>query len=99
MIKCKVCGYEFMPVAIKHYISRDNDYEGLAAAFKKEEAKLYDTFDCPYCGCQVIAQERKRIDTLQESVPFLIDEPVLIDEPGEVNELEEHEGGEGEDYE
>lgn len=22
---------------------------------------LYDTFDCPSCGCQIAVQERKRI--------------------------------------
>lgn len=24
------------------------------------EENLYDAFDCPMCGCQVIAKERKR---------------------------------------
>ena len=27
---------------------------------------LYDAFDCPMCGCQVIAKERKR-----EYIPFI----------------------------
>lgn len=35
---------------------------GLAVAFGSEpEEKLYDTFDCPSCGCQIVVQERKRI--------------------------------------
>lgn len=35
---------------------------GLAVAFGSEpEEKLYDTFDCPSCGCQIAVQERKRI--------------------------------------
>lgn len=60
MIKCKVCGCEFTPVIDKHYIARDNGESGLTTAFKHTEGNLYDTFDCPACGCQIIAQERKR---------------------------------------
>lgn len=60
MIKCKVCGCEFTPVIDKHYIARDNGESGIATAFKTTEGKLYDSFDCPACGCQIIAQERKR---------------------------------------
>mgnify|MGYP006886437719 CR=1 FL=1 len=30
------------------------------------EESLYDTFDCPMCGCQVIAKERKR-----DCIPFI----------------------------
>lgn len=30
------------------------------------EEGLYDAFDCPMCGCQVIAKERKR-----EYIPFI----------------------------
>ena len=41
---------------------RDNGKSGLAVAFGSEpEEKLYDTFDCPSCGCQIVVQERKRI--------------------------------------
>lgn len=60
MIKCKICGYEITPIIEEHYISRDDTFTGITAVVKKEEGKLYDTFDCPKCGCQVIAQERKR---------------------------------------
>lgn len=60
MIKCKVCGCEFTPVIDKHYIARDNGESGLTTAFKHTEGNLYDAFDCPACGCQIIAQERKR---------------------------------------
>lgn len=60
MIKCKICGCEFPPVIDKHYVSRDCGKTGVTAVFSKEEEKLYDTFDCPNCGCQVTAQERKR---------------------------------------
>lgn len=60
MIKCKVCGCEFPAVNINHYIARDNGKTGLATAFGNNEERLYDAFDCPICGCQAIAQERKR---------------------------------------
>lgn len=59
-MKCKICGCEFTPVVDKHYIARDCGESGIATAFKSTECKLYDSFDCPACGCQVIAQERKR---------------------------------------
>lgn len=61
MIKCRVCGCEFPPVIDKHYITRDNGESGISVVFKSIEGKLYDTFDCPACGCQSIVQERKRI--------------------------------------
>ncbi len=61
MLKCKICGCEFHAVNEKHYISRDNRKIGLAVVVSSElEATLYDTYDCPACGCQVTAQERKR---------------------------------------
>ena len=60
MIKCKICGCEFVPVIDKHYIARDNGGSGMATVFKHIECNMYDTFDCPACGCQIIAQERKR---------------------------------------
>lgn len=60
MLKCKICGKEFEANIERHYISSDNDITGLSSVIIKEEVTLYDTFDCPSCGCQVIAQERKR---------------------------------------
>lgn len=60
MIKCKICGHEFEPIIDKHYISRDKGESGVVTVFKSTEGNIYDTFDCPSCGCQVIAQERKR---------------------------------------
>lgn len=59
-IKCNVCGCEFPPVAERHYIARDDGKTGVVAVFQSNEEKLYDAFDCPMCGCQVIAKERKR---------------------------------------
>lgn len=61
MLECKVCGCKFNAIAEKHYIARDNGKTGLAVAFgSTNEEGLYDAFDCPMCGCQVIAKERKR---------------------------------------
>ena len=60
MMKCNVCGCEFHALAEKRYTARDNTSIGLAIAFNRDEEKIYDAFDCPMCGCQVIAQERKR---------------------------------------
>lgn len=60
MIKCKICGCEFVPVIDKHYIAKDNGEFGMSAVFKRTEDNIYDAFDCPSCGCQIIAQGRKR---------------------------------------
>lgn len=64
MLKCHICGFEFKETAEGHYISRDSAKIGITAAFSSDnEPKLYDAFDCPRCGCQYIAQERKRTHT------------------------------------
>lgn len=59
-IKCKVCGNEFAPNVDSHYVSRDKAVTGFKAISGSEEVTLYDTFDCPYCGCQAVVGERKR---------------------------------------
>lgn len=61
MIECAICGFRFILVSERHYISRDPGVYGLSAAFgSHEEEKIYDSCDCPQCGCQIILQERKR---------------------------------------
>ena len=61
MLNCTVCGTEFPAVKERHYIARDNGKTGLSTAFgSTDEEKIYDAFDCPNCGCQIIASERKR---------------------------------------
>jgi len=60
-MKCSVCGTEFPAIRERHYIARDLTKTGVAAAFAStDEPALHDSFDCPNCGCQVIAQPRKR---------------------------------------
>lgn len=61
MLKCKICGTEFSAIKERHYIARDNGKTGAFATLSKDEEKIYDAYDCPMCGSQVIAQERKRI--------------------------------------
>ena len=61
MLKCKICGTEFPAIKEIHYIARDNGKTGLSMAFgSNDEEKIYDSFDCPMCGCQVVVQDRKR---------------------------------------
>ena len=62
MLECKVCGCKFNPVKQSHYIVRDNEKaSSLATVFSGDaEPMLHDAFDCPQCGCQVVAQPRKR---------------------------------------
>lgn len=63
MIECKVCGCKFNPVKQSHYVVRDNEKaSSLATVFSSDaEPMLHDAFDCPQCGCQVVAQQRKRV--------------------------------------
>ena len=75
MLKCKICGKEFEATNERHYIARDNCKTGLANIVSNDEVKLYDAFNCPSCGCQVIAQERKRV--LLDSTNEYVDEEEL----------------------
>lgn len=69
MLECKVCGAKFNAIIERHYIARDNGKTGLVVSFgPTAEECLYDAFDCPMCGCQVIAKERKR-----DYIPFTFD--------------------------
>ena len=60
MLKCKICGTEFPAIKERHYIARANNKTGAVVVFSKDEEKIYDAYDCPLCGSQIIAQERKR---------------------------------------
>lgn len=63
--KCNVCGRDFELLKSLHYISRNGEVvlSGLSAlaGSKEDEPVIYDSFDCPFCGCQNVIQERKRI--------------------------------------
>lgn len=72
MLVCKICESTFIPIIDKHYVAKDNGESGLSTVFKSVEGNLYDSFDCPVCGCQMIAQERKR--RYVESTPCIREE-------------------------
>ena len=59
-LKCKVCEFEFVPEKKDRYVSRDEVKVGVSNLAGGMEEKIYDTFDCPQCGCQNIMGERKR---------------------------------------
>lgn len=75
-MKCTVCGTEFMPVKKQHYVSRDLTRTGMVTVIAAtDEPALYDSFDCPMCGCQVIAQTRKRVYVPVSDEEFLEEMP------------------------
>lgn len=64
MLKCKVCGIKFHPTTWRRYTVVDNKTTGVMAAIVgTENPIIYDAFDCPNCGCQIIVNERlRRVD-------------------------------------
>lgn len=90
IVACAVCGAKLELNKQYHYIARDDGVKGVAAAFTREpEETLYDAFDCPVCGCQYIAQERKR--TLFDVVcsDELCDDDEISDKADETSDKEE----------
>lgn len=68
-LKCKICECEFVPEKKEHYVARTDGKTGVVAVFQSnDETGLFDAFDCPQCGCQVIAQERKRAFYISENI-------------------------------
>lgn len=61
MLQCNICGKYTDPLEARHYISRENERSGIATAFVKDESQLWDSFDCQWCGCQILAQKRNRM--------------------------------------
>lgn len=61
MTTCVVCGRDFPLIFESHYVSKDPGKMGLAAIVGGDEEALYDTFDCPHCGCQNRVQKRNRM--------------------------------------
>jgi len=57
-MKCKVCGKKFNLKAENRYEIREVP-KGLRMLV--EDAKVYEAFDCPKCGCQNIVNIRKEV--------------------------------------
>lgn len=91
-IYCAVCGAKLELNKLYHYIARDDGATGLVTAFTKEqEEPMYDAFDCPVCGCQYIAQERKRTldDVVYDNEPC-DDDTETSDKTEETSDKEEN---------
>ncbi|MBR6606112.1 MAG: hypothetical protein IKK92_09680 [Prevotella sp.] len=82
MLKCNICGSDFIPRIGEHYVAKDCGKTGIATIISDSESKIYDAFDCPVCGCQIIAQERKRV-YVQPNAVAVVDED--DEEDGEDN--------------
>lgn len=61
-VACKICGSNIELTEERRYTARERLVHGAVNVVKEEEPKIYDAFDCPTCGCQYIAQERKHRD-------------------------------------
>lgn len=62
MATCKICGRDFPLLEEEHYIATDVKKTGLVTVISGDDGpQLFDSFDCPRCGCQNIMQPRKRI--------------------------------------
>lgn len=60
MTTCKVCGRDFALMQEEHYTAKDTGKMGVIANLTNaDKALIWDAFDCPYCGCQNLMQERK----------------------------------------
>lgn len=71
MTTCKVCGRDFPLLAEEHYVSRDVCLTGFAGLAGGTEPKIWDSFDCPHCGCQNRLQQRNRLaDIMGQDYPY-----------------------------
>lgn len=65
MRKCIVCEHEFPAIAEYRYTARESMTIGVVGTIAaQEEPGLFDAYDCPFCGCQNLANYRFR--TLEE---------------------------------
>lgn len=61
MLECSICGLKFAPIAHWRYSVEEDKNVGLFAGISNtERPPLHDAFDCPRCGCQIIANSRMR---------------------------------------
>ena len=63
-MKCNICGAEFIPTKENHYTAfvERVGYSSpfvINAHIAEKKVVLIDCFDCPSCGCQVEAKDRK----------------------------------------
>lgn len=71
MTTCKVCGRDFPLLAEEHYVSRDVHLTGFAGLAGGTEPEIWDSFDCPHCGCQNRLQQRNRLtDIMGQDYPY-----------------------------
>ena len=72
---CVICGRDFPLIAEEHYVSREINQKGIATVISGTESKLWDSFDCPHCGCQNRVQQRNRLsDIFGQDLPLDDDE-------------------------
>lgn len=75
MATCRICGREFPLIIEEHYISKEPGKTGIAAIAGGTAPMLWDSFDCPHCGCQNRVQQRNRLsDILGQDLPLDDDE-------------------------
>lgn len=71
MTTCKVCGRDFPLVAEDHYVSKEAGKVGIAAIAGGLAPILWDSFDCPHCGCQNRMHIRYRLtDNFGQDFPL-----------------------------
>ena len=71
MTTCKVCGRDFPLITEEHYISKEAGREGIAAIVGGPFPILWDSFDCPHCGCQNRMNRRYRLtDNIGQDFPL-----------------------------
>lgn len=71
MTTCKVCGRDFPLIVEDHYVSKEAGKIGIAAIASGPAPILWDSFDCPHCGCQNRMQQRNRLtDILGQDLPL-----------------------------
>lgn len=91
MLKCKICGREFEASKKDHYVSRSNGKTGLMSSFGNEdECTLYDTFDCPICGCQMVMQERNREYNVKRVVDAIVSSTDKLSEMKEEHDADRY---------
>ena len=67
MLECSVCGMKFAPIAHWRYSVEEDKITGMFAGISStERPPLHDAFDCPRCGCQIIANSRMRRAILED---------------------------------